>query len=606
MATNNHDKPGSENAVSMDTEDLFDKIYRDELDALEDDQHEKPAAKTGTKTSKGLKKKVVYRPKVEASKKVAPKTEATKRKVIKKKPTSTANRDAHEEISSKKVVKRDEVGMDETESQPKIGGGSDKIKIALLCVILVAAVAFIINALGIVNFGGLLGLSEPTKKEEIRPRVARKPPAKTIQKAPGGATKPLPKKTSNQAPSKPLVQKKTLVVKKLPQAAPPLGQPQTVINNTQPTSPAKEPVVTQQRYRRATPAKKPPAVQQPPKPPAPDPRPVVVMKPSQPKTSIPTPVMAKEPPTPATSAPAPVVARKPPEAPISKATPAVVQQTPKPATHTQKKGVSGKVQLPRKGRINAYPYSVYLGSYPSRERADKAISGYLKKDLSPYWVKVDLGDKGVWYRVFAGHYENSDEAEAIIKEKGLADAQVQKTEHAAPTSAFLKKDKSTKKKEFKEEERPPKSTALSYPYSVYLGSYRTLDHAKKAISSYEKRGLFPYWVKLDLGDKGVWFRLFTGYFQKREQANEFIEEKNIEEAESRHTKYTNLIGVFNSQEERDKEKIRLSNLELSPYVIPGPNGQSRLYVGAFYQRRRAEKQQAELASQGIQSQVVER
>jgi cell division protein FtsN len=333
-------------------------------------------------------------------------------------------------------------------------------------VVLVAAVAFIINSLGIVNFGGLLGFSEPTRKERIKPRVVRKPPAKSDKKTTRVARKSPQKRPSRQAPNKATSQKRTFIVKKPPQAFPSKAQPRTVKKRPKPTTTVKKPVITQQRYRPATPTKKFIVVQRPPKPAVPQQR--------------------------------PVVAKKHPEPAISKAKPAVVQETPKPATHTQKKGVSAKAEFPREERIYSYPYSVYLGSYPSRERADKAISGYRKKGLSPYWVKVDLGDKGVWYRVFMGHFENKENAEQFITKQQLSGAGVKKP------------------------------------------------------------------------------------------------------------RYANLLGGYESEEELNARKLALSDLGYCPYVINGVHGESLLYTGAFYQKVRAQRQHAELAAKGIQSQVVER
>jgi cell division protein FtsN len=606
MAGNKHDKPGAENGVSTDTDELFDRLYREELDGFEDDQQEKATPRPGTKASGVLKKKVVYQPKVEASKKVAAKTDAAKRKVIKKKPTSAVSRDAPEEVSPKKGAKMKKIEMDETGSQPKIGGGSDKIKIALLCVVLVAALAFIINSLGIVDFGSLLGFSEPPKKERIKPRVAKKPPAKNDKKTTHVGRKSPQKRPIRQAPNKSTSQKRTLIVRKPPQAPLSKAQPQTVKKRPKPSTTTKKPVVTQQRYRPATPTKKPTVVQRPLKPAAPQQRPVVVMKPSQPSTSTQKPALAPKPSKSMALSPRTIVAKKPRKPANSKAKPAVVQETPKPAPHTQKKGVSAKVDLPREERIYPYPYSIYLGSYPSRERADKAISGYGKKGLSPYWVKVDLGDKGVWYRVFAGRYKSRNEAELLIREKGLADAKVKRTEHAMPTNAFLTKDKSAKKKVVKRKERLPKTTALSYPYSIYLGSYRTIESVEKAISSYRQKGFSPYWVKVDLGDKGVWYRVFTGHFENEKSAKQFIIKQQLSGAVVKKPRYTNLLGSYESEEELDAKKLALSGLGYCPYVINGVHGESLLYTGAFYQRRRAEQQQAELASKGITCEVVER
>jgi len=152
----------------------------------------------------------------------------------------------------------------------------------------------------------------------------------------------------------------------------------------------------------------------------------------------------------------------------------------------------------------------------------------------------------------------------------------------------------------------PAKPPVSYPYSIHLGSYGSPERAKKAVSMYEKKGLSPYWVEVDLGEKGVWFRIFTGYFAKKEEAEAYINEKQIRDARSKRTAYANLIGVYHSKNELNRKRLTVSELGYSPYVIPGVNGESLLYAGAFYQKARAEKQHTQLASKGIQSRVVSR
>jgi hypothetical protein len=150
----------------------------------------------------------------------------------------------------------------------------------------------------------------------------------------------------------------------------------------------------------------------------------------------------------------------------------------------------------------------------------------------------------------------------------------------------------------------PAKPPVSYPYSIYLGSYGSIERAEKAVSMYVKKGLSPYWVEVDLGEKGVWFRIFSGYFSNKEEAEAYIKKMQIADASPKHTAYANLIGVFQSQYELNRKKVTLSNLGYSPYVISGINGESLLYAGAFYQKARAEKQHIRLASNGIQNRVV--
>jgi cell division septation protein DedD len=148
--------------------------------------------------------------------------------------------------------------------------------------------------------------------------------------------------------------------------------------------------------------------------------------------------------------------------------------------------------------------------------------------------------------------------------------------------------------------------ATSYPYSIYLGSFRDQEQLEKALAAYRNMGLSPYWFRFDLGDKGIWFRVFAGYFSTREDADRFIKEKGITDAASRNTMYAALVGTYSSQDTLNSNLSHLKALGFSPYVIERDEGVFRLYVGAFYQKAHADTQVAELASRGIRSQVSER
>jgi hypothetical protein len=152
----------------------------------------------------------------------------------------------------------------------------------------------------------------------------------------------------------------------------------------------------------------------------------------------------------------------------------------------------------------------------------------------------------------------------------------------------------------------PKPSALKYPYSVYLGSFKAADAVKKAMSEYYEKGLSPYWAKVDLGDKGVWFRFFTGYFQTKEEAEKFIRDRNIQGASLGITKYANLIGIYSSDNEVEDIRKLLESAGFYPYVIRGPSGMSYLYSGAFDRKEYAEKERIILTSKGITSKTTER
>ncbi len=67
------------------------------------------------------------------------------------------------------------------------------------------------------------------------------------------------------------------------------------------------------------------------------------------------------------------------------------------------------------------PYSILLSSCQQQKSVEKVLSKYNKSDLDPYVVKVDLGEKGSWWRIFAGHYETRERAIIEMNKHGLTD-----------------------------------------------------------------------------------------------------------------------------------------------------------------------------------------
>ena len=268
---------------------------------------------------------------------------------------------------------------------------------------------------------------------------------------------------------------------------------------------------------------------------------------------------------------------------------------------------AAKAEANQRETSTSYPYTVYLGSYRTIGGVEKALPVYNEKGLSSlYWQEVDLGDKGIWYRVFAGHFKTKGEAEEYVKDRQLADAEVRKTRQGVSIGLIPVKDVVPPARAPEKQRLLPEATAdSSYPFSVYIGSYKNVDRAQKAVSDFQTEGT-SYWVRTDLGEKGIWYRVYIGCFQTREQAETFIKTHQIADGESKRTPYANFIGTYSSVEELEKMHLSLLNLEFSPYVIEASGGGSRLFTGAFYQKARAEKEHLDLKAKGIQSQVVQR
>jgi len=153
---------------------------------------------------------------------------------------------------------------------------------------------------------------------------------------------------------------------------------------------------------------------------------------------------------------------------------------------------------------------------------------------------------------------------------------------------------------------PSPPITAQYPYSVYLGSFKAPEAVKRALSDYQEKGLSAYWARVDLGDKGVWFRFFAGYFRTKEDAEKYISDHDIQGATPGITKYANFIGSYGSDREVEDQKRALVSAGFYPYIIKAPNGRSLIYSGAFDRKEYAEKERALLASKGFRSEVVER
>jgi cell division protein FtsN len=156
------------------------------------------------------------------------------------------------------------------------------------------------------------------------------------------------------------------------------------------------------------------------------------------------------------------------------------------------------------------------------------------------------------------------------------------------------------------ERAPSRPAAPQYPYSVYLGSFKAPEAVKKALSDYHEKGLSAYWVRVDLGDKGVWYRFFAGYFRTKEEAEKYIRDRNLQGATPGVTKYANFIGSYGSDKETEDQKRAIVSAGFYPYVIQSADGKSLVYSGAFDRKEYAEKERNDLASRGFKSEVIER
>ncbi len=150
---------------------------------------------------------------------------------------------------------------------------------------------------------------------------------------------------------------------------------------------------------------------------------------------------------------------------------------------------------------------------------------------------------------------------------------------------------------------PPSS---AYPYSLRLTYFRSQEKAADVVSFYRESGIDAHWVKVDLGSKGIWYRVFGGHFDSESEAQAFMAEEGLTGAVVKPTRYANWIGASKDRKAVLKSAGEIDALGFSSYVIAREDGRNHLYIGAFYTKAGAQAQYEELIGKGIENQIVER
>jgi cell division septation protein DedD len=146
----------------------------------------------------------------------------------------------------------------------------------------------------------------------------------------------------------------------------------------------------------------------------------------------------------------------------------------------------------------------------------------------------------------------------------------------------------------------------SYPYTIHGGSFQSKEAAEKMADTYGKSGLKVFWVKVALGAKGIWYRIFIGCYETPAAAQKIIAQKKLKDALVKKTPYAVHMGTFLSEPDLSNRIQSLSDLGYSPYVIQDEMDRQHLYLGSFINRKSALSLEMELKAQGILSETVAR
>lgn len=76
----------------------------------------------------------------------------------------------------------------------------------------------------------------------------------------------------------------------------------------------------------------------------------------------------------------------------------------------------------------------------------------------------------------------------------------------------------------------PNEEVAAAPYALHLASCRKEANCRNIVNQFEGSEIHAYTRRVDLGDKGVWHRVYLGQFASRAQARSARQEYNLPEA----------------------------------------------------------------------------
>jgi general secretion pathway protein A len=103
----------------------------------------------------------------------------------------------------------------------------------------------------------------------------------------------------------------------------------------------------------------------------------------------------------------------------------------------------------------------------------------------------------------------------------------------------------------------PDITELPYPYIIQLASLKSLTGAMKETNDLREKGIDAHWNSVYMLDGGLWYRVYTGRFSTKEEAQAFKQEKDLSSGIIMSTPWTILVAHLNGSE---KDGNRCSEL----------------------------------------------
>ncbi len=134
------------------------------------------------------------------------------------------------------------------------------------------------------------------------------------------------------------------------------------------------------------------------------------------------------------------------------------------------------------------------------------------------------------------------------------------------------------------------------PYALQLGSFRSVDHAKRGERRFRAKGVAAHWQILEASQ---WYRLVAGQFESVEAAKQYMTAYRLDDAIVIRVPYTVEVVPDNADFPDTQAPLLLSQLGYNCRMETGPTGDERYHTGFFKSYENASEIAGRIASKGI-------
>jgi len=155
---------------------------------------------------------------------------------------------------------------------------------------------------------------------------------------------------------------------------------------------------------------------------------------------------------------------------------------------------------------------------------------------------------------------------------------------------------------------------FSYPFSVQLGSSRSLKLCYRVSKMLRTLGYPAFNSSIELKNRGLWHRVYIGSFTTRDAAQKIKDQllaETIGEGFLRHLEFAVQVGTSGTADQLTPLNDKLLSSSYLPYSTSIRNASSgaiegRLLIGACYQREDCNLLLTTIVDEGFSAVIVER